>query len=149
MAVLADQPYSGANFLVTIGDADGRDARAGFSEVVFPPFLTDAERERAADAAAVTERRDAGPAPPLLVLRRAVTGSLDLFAWWREAQSGKTPPTRQVTVELLADDHRTVVMTWRFHAAYPVSLTYSPLRAMDGGLVTETLPLRFDSLELA
>ena len=40
---------------------------------------------------------------------------------------------KTVTVQLLGDEHATIVMTWRFLRAYPVSLTYSPLRAMDGG----------------
>jgi hypothetical protein len=33
-----DTPLTGGAFLVSIGDQDGRDASAGFADVVFPPF---------------------------------------------------------------------------------------------------------------
>jgi hypothetical protein len=40
-------------------------------------------------------------------------------------------------------------MTWRFRNARPVSLHYSPLQAMQGGAVIETLELAFDTVEMA
>lgn len=146
MAVMAERPYSGANFLVTIGDADSRALTAGFSEVVFPPFVLD--RGRAADAVRPSRDNASPLAPARLVLRRGAIGSLDLYAWWDEARGAKAPPTRCVTVELLADDQRTVVLTWRFHEAYPVSLSYSPLRAAEGGFVIESVELAFARVEM-
>jgi T4-like virus tail tube protein gp19 len=56
---------------------------------------------------------------------------------------------RRLTVELLADDHRTVAMTWRFVDVCPVSLRYSPLRAAEGGIVTETIAIGFERVEMA
>jgi len=49
---------------------------------------------------------------------------------------------------LLDDDQRTVVWTWRFRNARPVSLTYSPLRAMEPAILMETLALAFDDVEI-
>lgn len=137
MAVMAERPYSGANFLVTIGDADPRAPAAGFAEVVFPPFVVDRE-----------VREHAGDEGGLLVLRRGVTGSLDLYRWWDENRRAKIPVTRTVTIELLADDLRTVVVAWRFAAAYPVSLVYSPLRATDSAVAVEAVSLRFERVEM-
>jgi T4-like virus tail tube protein gp19 len=118
--------HSGANFLVDIGAADPRSPAGGFAEVIFPSLP--AEPPVGRDAA----RPDA-PAPPAasasaqrLVLRRGVTGNLDLYRWWDETRRTTAPLTRTVTVQLLAGDHRTVVMTWRFLGAYPVQLSYSP-----------------------
>ena len=147
MVMMGERPYSGANFLVTIGEADSRSLAAGFSEVIFPPFVADAERGRGSDRVHVQDEAS-GPTARRLVLRRGVIGSLDLYAWWDETRSSKEPPTRPVTIELLADDHRTVVMVWRFHRAYPVSISYSALRANEAGIVTETVELAFERVEM-
>lgn len=150
MAVMRERPYDGSSFLVSLGEGDGRAAAAGFAEVVFPPFVLDQARGRASEAVhAALAQAPEGPAVQRLALRRGVTGSLDLYRWWNEARRAPTPPTRTVTIELLADDHETVALTWRFEGAYPVSLSYSPLRALDGGIVMETVELAFARVELS
>jgi hypothetical protein len=137
-----ERPYTGSNFLVTIGEDDGRAPAAGFAEVFFPPFAVDRTREPGAS-----------PAPPagnVLVLRRGVTGNLDLYHWWNEARrSPAKPPHRTITVQLLGDDHATVVLTWRFLRAHPVSLSYSPLRAIDDSVLMETAELAFAAVEMS
>ena len=143
-----DRPHGSAHFLVEIGRGNARSAEAGFFEVVFPPFV-------AAEPGA-GKRNDAGDdavgdafSNPCLVLRRGATGALDLYAWWDAARRGEAPRRRVVTVKLLADDLRTVVLTWRFRNARPVRLSYSPLRALDGGVLMETIELAFDGVEMA
>jgi hypothetical protein len=142
MAELRERPYSGSSFLVAIGDGDGRAPAAGFAEVFFPPFVVDRTREPGVP-----------PDPPagnVLVLRRGVTGRLDLYQWWNEARrSPAEPPHRTVTVQLLGKDHATVVLTWRFLRAHPVSLSYSPLRAMDDSVLMETVELAFAGVEMS
>lgn len=147
---MRERPYDGSSFLVSIGDSDGRAAAAGFAEVVFPPFTLDQTRERPVEYAngVRVEAPDTSTGQHL-VLRRGVTGNLDLYRWWDEARRTPSPPTRTVAIALLADDHDTVVMTWRFTRAYPVSLSYSPLRAVEGGIVMETVELAFDRVEIA
>lgn len=147
MAVLRDHPYTGANFLVSLGDTDGRDRAAGFAEVVFPTFVR--QRTASRPAAGRDVASPDGPDRPHLVLRRGVIGSLDLYRWWEETRRKRKPPTRTVTVELLAEDHATTVLTWRFLGAYPVSLGYSPLSAVEGGILFETVELAFDDVEMA
>ncbi len=137
VAVTRDQPYTSSHFLVAIGEQDGRHAAAGFAEVVFPPLAWHHERETPADAARAT-----------LVLRRGATGRLDLYEWWDAARREKAPPTRTVTVHLLADDQRTIVMTWRFIGAWPVALTHSALNAMAGSVVMEEVSLAFARVEM-
>jgi hypothetical protein len=142
MAEQRERPYTGSNFLVAIGETEGRAPAAGFAEVFFPPF-------------AVNRTREPGDSPDslpgnVLVLRRGVTGSLDLYDWWNEARrSPSEPPHRTITVQLLGDDHATVVLTWRFLRAHPVSLSYSPLRAMDDSVLMETAELAFAAVEMS
>jgi phage tail-like protein len=83
------------------------------------------------------------------VLRRGATGALDSFEWWQAARTGGAKRGRVVTVKLLAEDLATVVMTWRFRNARPVALSYSPLNALDGSILMETIELAFDAVEMA
>jgi hypothetical protein len=75
-------------------------------------------------------------------------GSLDLYAWWDEVRRGTARRKRTVKVDLLGEDQSTVVLTWRFDNVRPVSLSYSPLRALEGGILMETIVLEFDTVEM-
>jgi phage tail-like protein len=144
------RPHGSAHFLVEIGRANARSAEAGFFEVIFPPFVVaDAAAGKRVETAGADDGSGAPAAERHLVLRRGATGALDLYAWWDAARRGEAPRRRVVTVKLLADDRRTVVLTWRFRNARPVRLSYSPLRALDGGVLMETIELDFDGVEMA
>lgn len=134
--MLRDRPCTGANFLVSFGGGDAHAARSGFSEVIFPTFTTEAGPGATAPGQS-------------LVLKRGASGGLDLYAWWDKARRGKAPQRRTVKVELLGEDQRTVVLTWRFFNARPLSLAYSPLNALEAGIVIETLELAFERMEMA
>ena len=150
MAVIRDRPYGNSNFLVAFGGEDGRSVTAGFAEVIFPPFRVDQARRDQAESIETqgTQSADAA-AGNRLVLKRGVIGTLDVYAWWNKARRGKAPQRRTVKIELLGDDQSTVVLTWRFRNVRPVSLSYSPLRANEGGILMETVELAFDSLEMS
>ena len=135
-----DRPLLNTNFVVELAAGKG----SGFAEVLFGPFA-------AKPGTALQPLATALSAPPVadrLVLRRGATGALDLYAWWRQARDGRAPARRTVTVKLLADDHATVLMTWRFRNVKPVSLSYSPLDALDGVVLMETIELAFDDVEM-
>jgi len=147
MALMRDRPYGNSNFLVDFGSGDPRSASAGFAEVIFPRFDIGAEKAPGSEPSptkpATSEVEDR------LILRRGVIGSLDLFAWWDEARQGRASQRRTVTIELLSDDQQKVVLTWRFRNVRPVTLSYSPLRATEGGIVVETVELAFDGVEMS
>ena len=138
-AARRERPLVNANFVVEIGGGKG----IGFAEVVFGAFT--AKPGAALPSVAMTTT---SPVPDRILLRRGATGALDLYPWWRQARDGRAPPRRTVTVKLLADDHATVAITWRFRNARPVSLAYSPLDALDGAVVMETIELAFDDVEM-
>ncbi len=133
-----DRPHLNSNFLVEFSAGKA----SGFSEVIFAPFTI------AVDDAPQTSLAGAGAPANRLLLRRGATGALDLYQWWDQARQGKAPARRVVKVKLLAEDHATVVMSWRFRNVRPLSLCYSPLQAMDGGVLMETLELAFDAVEM-
>ena len=147
MALVRDRPYSNANFLVDFGDGNAWAASGGFSEVIFPEFVilsgTRAPRAQKPPAESVVERQRTH-----LILKRGAPGALDLYEWWNKARLGKAPKGRLLQVHLLAEDQRTVVMSWRFTNVRPVALGYSPLRAAEASVLVETLELAFDRMEM-
>jgi hypothetical protein len=125
------RPVANANFLVDLGLGDPTAPEAGFAEVLLPPL----------------QSQDDGIAPARLVLRRGVTGALDLYAWWDKSRGARRRQPRDVTVTLLGPD-RTPVMSWRFSNARPVTLSYSPLRASEGTVLMETVEIAFDAMQV-
>ena len=147
MAQLRDRPYSGSHFLVDFGDGNAWTASGGFSEVIFPEFVITrgkrAPRAAQPPADSIVERQRRH-----LILKRGVLGALDLYDWWNRARLGKAPKRRVLKIHLLAEDQRTVVMSWRFINVRPVVLAYSPLRAAETSVLIETLELAFDRMEM-
>ena len=140
------RPVTNANFLVDLGLGDPTAPGAGFAEVVVPAMRIDEPRSRAGTASS-TGFADGDGATANLILRRGVTGALDLSAWWNRARRGTAPRRRTVTVSLLGPN-REVVMRWRFRNARPIALSYAPLRAMDGAVLMETIEIAFDEMEI-
>ena len=140
------RPHGNAHFLVEIGRTSARAAEAGFCEVIFPRFVAAPTGQR---PSMIAGEAAGTPGDDRLVLRRGATGALDLYEWWQAARQGGAQRGRMVTVRLLADDLATVVMTWRFRNARPVALSYSPLNALDGSVLMETVELAFDTVEMA
>lgn len=127
------RPVSNANFLVDLGLGDPEAPEAGFAEVLLPPLRTGED--------------ETGLGPPRLVLRRGVSGALDLYAWWDKSRRARRPQPRDVTVTLLGPEGRPV-MRWRFGNARPAALSYSPLRASEGAVLMETIEIAFDTMQV-
>ncbi len=148
MAVISERPYKNSNFLVDFGRGDSDSMIAGFAEVIFPNFVVDQPEGRPRPQVPRPVEQADVAAANRLVLKRGVMGSMDLYAWWDEARKGTAPRRRTVKIQLLGEDQSTVVLTWRFDNVRPVSLSYSPLRAMESGILMETLILEFDRMEM-
>ena len=115
----------------------------GFSQVLMPALPASADKASVAAPSDVVF-----PPPGHLVLRRAFDGQRALQQWWQGVPQGKLRAPRTVTVQLLAADNDDAVMQWRFLGARPVSLSWSPLDAQAPALLTETLVLSFEQVEL-
>src|SRR5438132_5489335 len=85
------RPHANSNFLVDLGYGDPNSFDAGFCEVIFPEFRIDApEPVAVSQSEQPFDRRDNGRSQ-FLILRRGVTGMLDLYGWWDKARRGKAP----------------------------------------------------------
>ena len=141
MAIQRRDPYRNFNFRVAIG---GRSrANDGFSAVRLPTLLARPEVAVHAEAAL----GDGGSSH--LVLRRGFTGAMDLHEWWMQERGPKRSRGRIVTVELLDESNTEVAVAWRLTGCRPVALHYSPLDALETAVVTETIVLAFDDVEMS
>lgn len=143
----ADRPALASNFLVDFGDGLAGRSAAGFSEVIFPEFRI-APGAVGHPASSDTVSSKAPGATRTLILRRGICGALDLYCWWDQARNGKNP-RKSVRIQLLSQDQTTVVLTWTFHKAHPVALTYAPLRALESEVAMESIELAFEGFEVS
>ena len=150
MAVMRDRPYTNSNFLVEFRDDDGHSITAGFAEVIFPRFTIEQAAPRQGEPIVSEGVEPTGATTGNhVVLKRGQSGDLDVYAWWRSARQGKMAKRHTLKIELLSEDQSSVVLTWHFRNVHPVSLSYSPLRAMEGSIVMESVELAFESVEMS
>lgn len=148
MAVQREQPYSGQNFLIDLGDGitDGPDG--AFSEVTGLESWVDViEYRTGAD-------RDLSPSKITglvhvgdVTLRRGIIGSLRLYRWFDQVRNGDQAATRTVTIILLGED-RTPVLSWKLIRARPVRFVCGPLNAGSCNVAMEELVLAYERLEM-
>jgi phage tail-like protein len=81
-----------------------------------------------------------------VALKRGLTDSRDLYAWWNAVASGKAD-RRGVAIVLL-DRERTPVRRWLLQEAWPVRYAISSLDAEVSGVAIETLELAHEGFEL-
>jgi hypothetical protein len=127
-----EEPFTNLRFVVAI---DGMQ-RTGAVEVVFPTAriveLPRKRREVQFDS---------------LVIRRGLTLSTEWFDWWNQTRRTTRSQKRDVQVILL-DSNGMPGRVWIFAGSTPVSYSLSPLNALVGAAVIESLELRVGDFDL-
>ena len=80
-----------------------------------------------------------------LTLRRALTGTTELFDWRRAVAAGK-PDRRSVTIQQLDRADGAVVNEWRLEQAWPVRWSGPGFDALAAAVACEELELAFDDV---
>jgi phage tail-like protein len=149
MAVQRDHPYGNFNFLVDLGDGETKGPHAGFSEIVLPEaqievieYRNGNEKESGVIKLPGRQRYDNA------ILKRGITGALNLYQWWDALRNGDVSARRTVTIMLQNEDRSAVVMTWRLLRAWPAKFTGPHLNGKGNDVAIETLELAFERLEL-
>jgi T4-like virus tail tube protein gp19 len=88
------------------------------------------------------ERR---PGFETVVLRRALTGSSELYDWRRRIVAGKED-RRPVTIQQLEAPEGRIVNSWRLERAWPCRWSGPSFNALESGVAYEELELSFDDL---
>ncbi len=143
MAVKRDNPYLNFNFIVDIGIGD----ELGFSEAEVPSGEIEVIEYREGADRVNTARKLPGLAKyPNVTLKRGITGSTDLFEWWKSVRDGQVV-RRNVTITLL-DEQRQAVYRWLLRNAWPVKIEGPTLNASGNEVAIETLELAHEGLEI-
>jgi phage tail-like protein len=124
------RPLGSANFRVIIGGVE-----VGFSSVSALSSETEPSDERREGIARLRN----------VVLRRAVDGSRDLWAWRQGVVDGKDDH-RDVVIEHLDDLGKEVVNSWSLHSAWPCRWTGPSFDSIAGGIAMEEIELSYERL---
>ena len=149
MAVQRDRPYPQFNFVVDLGSGETDGPRAGFSECSAIGMSVDVIEYRNGNDRENAVRKLTGLARyPDVTLKRGIIGSLDLYEWLDDIRNGNASALRNVTVQLMNEDHTAVVQTWRLLRARIVKHVSGPFDAKGCDVAIEELTLAYERLEL-
>jgi phage tail-like protein len=82
-----------------------------------------------------------------LVMRRGLTRSSEWYEWWNQARRGSRVSRRLVSVAVLSDRGEEAVR-WRFRDCVPVAYTLTPLNALAGAPLLESIEVQPGDFEL-
>lgn len=149
MATLRERPYNRFNFLVDLGDGNTEGPDAGFAEVSGLSMNVEVIEYRNGNSRENETMKITGLARVSdVTLRRGLIGSLKLYQWIDQIRNGDQNALRTVTIQLLDEQHTTVVMTWKLLRARIVKHASGPFNAKGGDVAMEEMVLAFERLEL-
>jgi phage tail-like protein len=149
MAVQRDRPYAQFNFLVDLGTGVTEGPRAGFQECSEIGLSVDVIEYRNGNEKESSVRKLTGLARyPDVTLKRGIIGSLDLYGWLDDVRNGDEAAYRTVTVQLMNEDHTSVVQEWKLLRARPVKYVSGPFNALCNDVAMEELTLGYERLEI-
>jgi len=149
MAVQRDRPYAQFNFLIDLGAGATDGPQAGFQECSEIGMSVDVIQYRNGNDRENSVRKLTGLARyPNVTLRRGIIGSLDLYQWLNDIRDGNQTAYRTVTVQLLSEDHTSVVQAWKLLRARIIKHTSGPLNAKGTDVAMEELVLAYERLEM-
>ena len=126
------QPFTNLRFRVAI---EGMSS-TGAVEVVFPTARIIASRRK---------HRVVQIDP--LVIRRGLTLSTEWYDWWNQTRRSARAPRRDVQIILL-DCNGIDALRWVYPDSAPLSYSLSPLNALIGQAVIESLELRVGDFDV-
>jgi len=139
-------PYSAFNFVVEING----EQIAAFQEVSgLDSENKPIEYREGADAMNTIRKLPGIESYPSVVLSRGITGSTALWDWRKEVRDGGTtfPPTRDVTIKLLDEQHQPV-LKWKLTNAWCTKLSGPSLNAKGNEIAVEKMELAHDRIDI-
>jgi conserved hypothetical phage tail region protein len=149
MAVQREHPYAQFNFLVDLGTGASDGPQAGFQECSQIGMSVDVIEYRNGNERENSVRKLTGLARyPDVTLKRGIIGSLDLYQWLNDIRNGNEAAYRTVTVQLMNEDHTSVVQEWKLLRARVVKHVSGPFNARCNDVAMEELTLAYERLEM-
>lgn len=149
MAVQRERPYAQFNFLVDLGTGATDGPQAGFQECSEIGMTVDVIEYRNGNEKENNVRKLTGLARyPDVMLKRGIIGSLDLYQWLNDIRNGNAAAYRTVRVQLLNEDHTSVVQEWKLLRARIIKHVSGPFNARGSDVAMEELTLAYERLEM-
>ena len=150
MAVQRDRPYAQFNFLVDLGTGTTDGPHAGFQECSEIGMSVDVVEYRNGNEKENSVRKLTGLARyPDVTLKRGIIGSLELYTWLDDIRNGNQSAVRTVVVQLMNEDHSSVVQEWKLLRARIVKHVSGPFNARASEVAMEEITVAYERLELA
>jgi len=83
-----------------------------------------------------------------ITLKRGITGSKDLYNWYKEVVKGKIKQIRRNMAIVLLDDEGNQAVRWVVRNAWPMKYTGPTLNAKSSEVAIETLEIAHEGFEL-
>ncbi len=149
MAVLRDRPYLQFNFLVDLGTGTTDGPEAGFQECSEIGMSVDVIEYRNGNEKENSVRKITGLNKATdVTMKRGVIGSLSLYQWLDDIRNGNQGALRTVAIQLMNEDHTTVVQEWKLLRARIIKHVSGPFNAKGTDVAIEELTLSYERLEL-
>jgi phage tail-like protein len=149
MAVQRERPYAQFNFLVDLGTGNTDGPHAGFQECSEIGMSVEVVEYRNGNERENSVRKLTGLARyPDVTLKRGIIGSLDLYQWLDDIRNGNQNAMRTVVVQLLNEDHSSVVQEWKLMRARIIKHVSGPLNARASDVAMEEITLAYERLEM-
>lgn len=148
MAILSDTPYGAFKFLVSTGNEDPSDIKAGFSEISGLSMEVQVIDYRAGNFHNDSPVRLPGLtkyAP--VTLKRGLIGSLDLHEWITRSAQALPDSRRDVTIHLLNEAHDPA-FTWKLRNAWVSKYTFGDLNASTSEIAIEAIEIVHEGLSV-
>ena len=149
MATFRERPYVQFNFLVDLGNGNTNGAQAGFQEISGIGMEVTVSEYRPGNHKENSVMKITGMNKSTdITMKRGVIGSLDLYQWLNQIRNGDQGALRTVTIQLMSEDHTTVVQTWKLNRARIIKHTSGPLNAKGTDVALEELVVAYERLEM-
>ncbi len=149
MATFRARPYVQFNFLVDLGNGNTNGPQAGFQEISGIGMEVTVSEYRPGNHKENSVMKITGMNKSTdITMKRGVIGSLDLYDWLNQIRNGDQGALRTVTIQLMSEDHTTVVQTWKLNRARIIKHTSGPLNAKGTDVALEELVVAYERLEM-
>jgi phage tail-like protein len=147
MAVLRERPYVQFNFLVDLGTGNTDGPEAGFQECSGIGMEVTVSEYRTGNAKENSVMKITGMNKSTdITLKRGVIGSLNLYRWLDDIRNGNQNAFKDITIQLLNEDHTEAVMTWRLLRARITKATFGPFNAKGTDVAMEEMVVAYERL---
>jgi len=149
MALMRDRPYTQFNFLVDLGIGNTEGPDAGFQECSMIGMEVAVIEYRNGNEKENNVRKITGLCKsPDVTLKRGLIGSLSLYQWLNQIRNGDQNAFRNVVIQLMTEDHTSVVQTWKLLRARIIKHSSGPLNAKGSDVAIEEMVLSYERLEI-